>query len=35
MSCENGECAVYEEYDKQKYIRLLMQYIRNWKEFNE
>ena len=35
MSCENRECAVYEEYDKQKYIRLLMQYIRNWKEFNE
>lgn len=35
MSCENGECVVYEEYDKQKYIRLLMQYIRNWKEFNE
>jgi len=35
MSCENGECEVYEEYNKQKYIRLLMQYIRNWKEFNE
>jgi len=35
MACENGECEVYEEYDKQKYIRLLMQYIRNWKEFNE
>lgn len=35
MSCENGECAVYEEYDKSKYIRLLVQYIREWKEFNE
>ena len=27
MSCENGECVVYEEYDKAKYIRLLQQYI--------
>ena len=23
MSCENGECVVYEEYDKSKYIKLL------------
>jgi len=27
MSCENGECVVYEEYDKSKYIRLLSEYI--------
>ena len=27
MACENGECVVYEEYDKAKYIRLLQQYI--------
>ena len=27
MACENGECEVYEEYDKAKYIRLLQQYI--------
>lgn len=30
MSCENGECAVYEEYDKSKYIKLLAQYIREF-----
>ena len=30
MACENGECEVYEEYDKQKYIRLLTQYIRDF-----
>ena len=35
MSCENGECEVYEEFDKNKYIRLLLQYIREWKQFNE
>ena len=23
MSCENGECIVYEEYDKAKYIKLI------------
>ena len=28
MACENGECEIYEEYDKAKYIRLLQQYIR-------
>jgi genome maintenance exonuclease 1 len=27
MSCENGECVVYEEYDKSKYIKLLSEYI--------
>ena len=30
MSCENGECAIYEEYDKGKYIKLLTQYIREF-----
>ena len=27
MACENGECIVYEEYDKTKYIKLLTEYI--------
>ena len=27
MSCENGECVVYEERNKSKYIRLLTEYI--------
>ena len=27
MSCENGECTVYEEYNKAKYIKLLGEYI--------
>ena len=30
MACENGECIVYEEYDKAKYIRLLTEYIREF-----
>jgi genome maintenance exonuclease 1 len=30
MACENGECIVYEEYDKQKYIKLLTKYIREF-----
>jgi genome maintenance exonuclease 1 len=30
MSCENGECIVYEEYNKSKYIKLLTQYIREF-----
>ena len=30
MSCENGECIVYEERDKSKYIKLLTQYIREF-----
>ena len=30
MSCENGECVVYEEYDKRKYIKLLTKYIRKF-----
>ncbi len=28
MACENGECVVYEETDKAKYIKLLGEYIR-------
>jgi genome maintenance exonuclease 1 len=30
MACENGECVVYEEYDKSKYIKLLGKYIRKF-----
>ena len=30
MACENGECIVYEEYDKAKYIKLLSKYIRKF-----
>jgi hypothetical protein len=30
MACENGECVVYEEYDKSKYIKLLTEYIRKF-----
>jgi len=30
MACENGECVVYEEYDKSKYIKLLGEYIRKF-----
>jgi genome maintenance exonuclease 1 len=30
MACENGECVVYEEYDKAKYIKLLTEYIREF-----
>jgi genome maintenance exonuclease 1 len=30
MACENGECIVYEEYDKAKYIKLLGEYIREF-----
>jgi len=30
MACENGECVVYEERDKSKYIKLLSQYIREF-----
>jgi len=33
MSCENGECVVYEEYDEEKYIRLLTEYIREFVNF--
>ena len=27
MACENGECVIYEERDKAKYIKLLTKYI--------
>ena len=30
MACENGECVVYEETDKAKYIKLLQEYIREF-----
>jgi len=30
MACENGECVVYEESDKTKYIKLLDKYIRKF-----
>ena len=30
MACENGECVIYEEYDKAKYIKLLSKYIRKF-----
>jgi len=33
MSCEDGECKVYEQYDKGKYIKLLSKYIREFVEF--
>jgi genome maintenance exonuclease 1 len=30
MACENGECIIYEERDKAKYIKLLTEYIRKF-----
>ena len=30
MACENGECIVYEETNKAKYIKLLTEYIRKF-----
>ena len=30
MACEDGTCEVYEEYDKLKYMRLLVTYIENF-----
>jgi genome maintenance exonuclease 1 len=30
MACENGECVVYEERNKEKYIKLLTEYIREF-----
>jgi genome maintenance exonuclease 1 len=27
MACEDGECVVYEEYDKAKYLKILVKYI--------
>jgi genome maintenance exonuclease 1 len=33
MACENGEVEIYEEYDKTKYIKLLVKYIKKF--FND
>jgi genome maintenance exonuclease 1 len=30
MACETGECVVYEEYNKTKYIKKLVQYIKKF-----
>lgn len=30
MTCENGECVVYEEKDLKKYMRLVVQYIKKY-----
>lgn len=30
MSCENGECVVYEEEDLSKYMKLVVQYIKKF-----
>jgi genome maintenance exonuclease 1 len=27
MACENGDVEIYEERDKEKYIKLLVEYI--------
>jgi hypothetical protein len=32
MACEDGDCVVYEEYDKMKYIKLLSSYIKDFIE---
>jgi genome maintenance exonuclease 1 len=32
MACEDGECVVYEEYNKAKYIKLLSTYIKDFIE---
>jgi genome maintenance exonuclease 1 len=32
MSCENGECVVYEERDKRKYIDMLYNYVKKFCE---
>ena len=34
MSCENGDCVVYKEYNKMKYMNMLVSYIRNFLEFH-
>lgn len=33
MACEDGDCVVYEEYDKMKYIKLLSHYIKDFIQF--
>ena len=32
MTCENGEVTVYQEYDKMKYMKLLVEYINKFVE---
>jgi len=34
MACEDGECVVYEERDKLKYMRLLVTYIKTFLEYH-
>ena len=34
MACENGECVVYEEYNKAKYIKLLESTLGNLLQIN-
>ena len=33
MSCEDGECVVYEQYDKSKYIKTLTEWLREFIQF--
>ncbi len=33
MACEDGDCVVYEEHDKTKYIKLLQEYIREFVDY--
>ena len=33
MACEDGDCVVYEEYDKIKYIKLLNEYVKEFLQF--
>jgi genome maintenance exonuclease 1 len=30
MTCENGECVVYEERDLDKYMKLVTKYIKKF-----
>ena len=30
MACEDGECVVYEERDKKKYLKLLYEYVKKF-----
>ena len=30
MTCENGECVIYEERDLEKYMKLVVQYIKKF-----
>ena len=34
MACEDGECVVYEERDKLKYMRLLVTYIKTFLDYH-